>query len=201
MIIPNKHSGYIAGQRLYNFGGGGSGGGDTAPIPIPTPAPPPPPPPTRGSLGNMGGPGRTYFQQNPDVAAAYTTNSGGLSPTAFAQQHYQNFGQYEGRIDPSQQFYQPVYQQQYQNYSMTNPFSVSQYNTPTATQPFNPYMPQFQPAFNPYTNSYGYGGIGMPTQPNYGPSRAIVSRSAGVSGAPPVVRRASGGIASLEIKK
>ena len=43
-----------------------------------------------------------YFQVNPDVAAAYTQNPLGLTPEAFAQAHYTNFGQKEGReFEPS----------------------------------------------------------------------------------------------------
>lgn len=38
-----------------------------------------------------------YFQQNPDVAAAYQQNSYGLTPEQFAQTHYTNFGQFEQR--------------------------------------------------------------------------------------------------------
>ena len=43
-----------------------------------------------------------YFQVNPDVAAAYTQNPLGLTPEQFAQAHYTNFGQKEGReFEPS----------------------------------------------------------------------------------------------------
>jgi hypothetical protein len=38
-----------------------------------------------------------YFTQNPDVAAAFAQNSYGMTPEAFAQTHYTNFGQAEGR--------------------------------------------------------------------------------------------------------
>jgi hypothetical protein len=87
-----------------------------------------PPPTQRGSLDSVGGGGRTYFEQRPDVAAAFNQNSQGLSPTQFSQQHFQQFGQFEGNVnDPSKQFYQPVYQPQYQNYNMGNPMSISQY--------------------------------------------------------------------------
>jgi len=57
--------------------------------------------------------------------------------------------------------------------------------------------------FNPFSygqSSFGGAntmGFGAPAQPNYGPSSAIVSRSAGVRGTPNVMRRASGGIADL----
>lgn len=63
-------------------------------------------------------------------------------------------------------------------------------------------MPQMSTPFNPYTNSYQQqtpSSYQQPAaQPNYGPSQAIVSRSAGVRGTPNVVaRRAEGGITSL----
>ena len=38
-----------------------------------------------------------YFEQNPDVAAAYQQNSYGLTPAQFAQTHYERFGQFEQR--------------------------------------------------------------------------------------------------------
>jgi hypothetical protein len=42
----------------------------------------------------------TYFEQNPDVAAAYKQNSQGLTPDQFAAEHYQKFGATEGRTAP-----------------------------------------------------------------------------------------------------
>jgi hypothetical protein len=100
----------------------------------------------------------------------------------------------------SSQFYQPVQQQNYQNYA--NPqgqMGVSQYGQ----QPSG--MPQMQTPFNPYTNSYQQA---MPMANQYqqpmaprvssGPSQAIVSRSAQMRGTPNVMaRKAEGGIASL----
>lgn len=163
----------------------------------------------RGNPDAVSGGGRTYFQQRPDVAAAYNQNSQGMSPTQFAQQHFQQFGQFEGNVsDPSQQFYQPVYQPQYQNYAMTNPMGVSQYGQGFGG--FNPYAMQMQTPFNPYTNSYGYGmqspfayqqpmqQMAQPVIRSSGPAQPIVSRSAGVRGTPNVMmRRAEGGITSL----
>lgn len=163
----------------------------------------------RGNPDAVSGGGRTYFQQRPDVAAAYSQNSQGMSPTAFAQQHFQQFGQFEGNVsDPSQQFYQPVYQPQYQNYAMTNPMGVSQYGQGFGG--FNPYAMQLQTPFNPYTNSYGYGmqspfayqqpmqQMAQPVIRSSGPAQPIVSRSAGMRGTPNVMmRRAEGGITSL----
>ena len=118
----------------------------------------------------------------------------------------------------SAQFYQPVFQPQYQNYNMGNPMSISQYGQ---MGNFNPFMMQGQ--FNPYANTMqspfsfqpqsqpqmGMGGMGMQTpfssgmsQPapqrvSSGPAQAIVSRSAGLRGTPNVMRRAEGGITSL----
>jgi hypothetical protein len=42
-----------------------------------------------------------YFQQNPDVAAAYQQNTYGLTPEQFAQTHYELYGQNEQRAAPS----------------------------------------------------------------------------------------------------
>ena len=42
-----------------------------------------------------------YFTANPDVAAAYLQNTYGLTPEQFAQTHYQNYGQNEGRAVPT----------------------------------------------------------------------------------------------------
>ena len=42
-----------------------------------------------------------YFQLNPDVAASYAQNTYGLSPDAYAQIHWERFGQFESRIGPS----------------------------------------------------------------------------------------------------
>ena len=42
----------------------------------------------------------SYFQANPDVAAAYAQNTYGMTPEQFAQAHYQNYGQNEGRASP-----------------------------------------------------------------------------------------------------
>ncbi len=42
-----------------------------------------------------------YFDYNPDVAGAYTMNSKGMTPQQFADDHYNNFGQAEGRSSPT----------------------------------------------------------------------------------------------------
>lgn len=138
----------------------------------------------------------------------------------------------------SGQFYQPIYQPQYQNYNVTPSMGVAaygttpgmgyfmqnpdvqqaygqnnygmnpdqfaqthfqrfgqfeqraaptpQYNPYQMTTPFNPYMGGFQTPFS------------TPQRASSGPIGSIVSRSAGVRGAPAVMaRRATGGIADL----
>lgn len=42
-----------------------------------------------------------YFQQNPDVAAAYLQNSYGMTPDQFAAAHFQNYGAAEQRAAPT----------------------------------------------------------------------------------------------------
>lgn len=97
------------------------------------------------------------------------------------------------------QFNQPIYQSNYQNYNTGNPMAISQYGQGPDYYSMSLAQNMNTP-FNPYTNSYqqqtpfSY----QQAQPNYGPSQAIVSRSAGMRGTPNVVaRRAEGGIASL----
>ena len=205
MIIPSKHSGYQAGIRLYpgGSGGGGSGGGGIFGGSPPSP-----------NLGynqqgqltpvNQLGPGFSNgmfgrFDNTPysghQFAPTPQTPPSGYRPTG------------------DQQFYQPVYQQQYQNYSMGNPMSISQYGQ----------QPSYGGGYGGGMGGYGgYGGMGgygggydggfMPqmqssfnyqqpqqtmARPNYGPSQPIVSRSAQMRGTPNVMRRAEGGITSL----
>jgi len=50
----------------------------------------------------MATPLQSYFQANPDVAAAYAANSYGLTPEQFAEAHYTTFGAAEGRVAPVQ---------------------------------------------------------------------------------------------------
>lgn len=52
---------------------------------------------TSGSLSGL----PTYFQQNPDVAAAYAENTYGLTPQQFAAEHYARYGQTEQRVSPT----------------------------------------------------------------------------------------------------
>ena len=228
MIIPNKHSGYQAGIRVYPFGGGGGGGeqlpgtgdsqigntGGTTPVGTGVAIPPPPPPPQpqtmTGQIYNQNlqsgmtdaqmrtmrsGPGEDspflYNSTSPNQWNDAVTQAGMASPT--------------GRpLAGSAQFYQPVYQPQYQDFNMGNRMGVSQFGQQPSFG--GGFMPQMQTPFNPYTNSFGggFGGRFMPQQQpmqspfrSSGPTQPIVTRSAGMRGTPNVVRRAEGGIASL----
>lgn len=165
MIIPNKHSGYQAGIRLYPGGGGAGNLGGVNPINSPTtPAPP------SGISDALGGGARTYFQQRPDVAAAFNKDSKGMDPNQFVQQHFQQFGKNEGNVtDPTKQFFQPVYQPQYQNYNTGNAMNVSQYGQPAQPQMnwqtgqmTQPAQPVQQPSmFGGQMQGGGYGAYGM----------------------------------------
>ena len=53
-----------------------------------------------GALAPAPAPQIAYFQQNPDVAAAYQQNTYGLSPEDFAKAHWERFGQFEQRVSP-----------------------------------------------------------------------------------------------------
>jgi hypothetical protein len=53
-------------------------------------------------------------------------SGGGVSNDDYTSKNRPNFTKY----GPNGQFYQPIYQQQYENYATTNPLSVSQYGTP-----------------------------------------------------------------------
>lgn len=223
MLIPNKYSGYQAGVRLYPFGGGGGGGqpgmgdsqigntGGTTPVGTGVAIPPPPPPPQpqvmTGQIYNQNlqrgmtdeqmrtmrsGPGQDspflYDSTSPNQWNEAVTQAAMQSPT--------------GRpMIGSAQFYQPVYQPQYQDYNMGNRMGVSQFGQGMGG--FNPYAMQMQTPFNPYTNSFQpQMGMGMQTPFSSGMSRPrqqpIVTRSAQVRGTPNVMmRRAEGGIASL----
>lgn len=191
MIIPNKYSGYQAGIRLYPGGGGGGGG----PAPAPA-APPPPPPPSNpwDKLGVntqagydtlMGQKGKPYEQSggaynsllsqgfNDDQIRSSMSSIYGAPSNESYNAMVQNAGMTSATGRPvagSAQFYQPVYQSQYQNYNMGNPMSVSQYGQQPQQPQMNwqtgqmmqPAQPVQQASFNPYTNSFGggFGGFG-----------------------------------------
>jgi len=185
MIIPNKHSGYQAGIRVYPLGGGGGGGGESTPAPV---APPPPPPPAWANLGVNTERGYNTLMQ---TQAPGTTGQqkGGLynnmlsqgfnddqirssADTLFGKQSnsdWSQLAQYAGQQSPtgrplpgSAQFYQPVYQSQYQNLNTGNRMGVSQYGqnmggfgggfTPQTQQPT---------MFGGQMQGGGYGQFGM----------------------------------------
>ena len=49
-----------------------------------------------------------YFQQNPDVAAAFQQNSYGMTPDQFAATHFQNYGTKEQRAAPTTSYEQMI---------------------------------------------------------------------------------------------
>lgn len=228
MLIPNKHSGYQAGVRLYPFGGGGSsegsvpGMGDsqigntggTTPIGTGVSIPPPTSPtvfvPGMGDsqIGNTGGttpigtgisipPPATPTVSVPGMGNSQIGNTGGITPIGTGV----NIPPVTPPFRPmsgADQFYQPVYQPQYQDYNVGNRMGVSQFGQGMGG--FNPYAMQMQTPFNPYTNSFqSQMGMGMQSPfRSSGPARPIVTRSAQARGTPNVMmRRAEGGIASL----
>lgn len=92
---PTFGGGSWGGQSLFSQQGmqditnwlNQQGGGQATPAPAQPPAAPQFSNPTA----------QAYFTQYPDVAAAYSQNSFGLSPDDFAMLHYQKFGQGEQR--------------------------------------------------------------------------------------------------------
>jgi hypothetical protein len=161
MIIPNKYSGYQAGIRLYPMGGGGGGtslpgtgdsqigntGGTTGitGAVIPPASTPFVSVPGMGDsqIGNTGG--------TTGIMGAVIPPAPPVSVPGMGNSQIGNTGGATGItgavIPPTQpitqpstgrplpgaaQFYQPIYQPQYQNYNMGNPMSVSQYGQ----QPF-----------------------------------------------------------------
>ena len=143
-----------------------------------------------GNYSNMVNQANRFGVSQADIQRAIGPNTDLY--TYMNRPDYQKFGN-NGQYNPT------IYQSNYQNYNTGNPMAISQYG-----QGMNPYsmnaMYAMNTPFNPYTNSYqqqtpfSY----QQAQPNYGPSQAIVSRSAGMRGTPNVVaRKAEGGIASL----
>jgi hypothetical protein len=94
---------------------------------------------------------------NPDVAAAYLTNSYGMTPEQYAAAHYSQYGQYEQRTAPSTSPFANATQgfgQNFQNYQSI-PIGA-QYNPNVVGGTGSPYsqiMGQMRPntpAYNPY---------------------------------------------------
>jgi len=123
---------------------------------------------------------------------------------------YMNRPNYQQYSPANNQFNPTIYQSNYQDYNTGNRMGVSQYGQGTS----NPYgigLDLASTPFNPYSNGYQTTPFTAPQaqtyypsvpQSNYGPSRAIVGRSAGMRGTPNVVaRKAEGGIASLMDKE
>lgn len=154
MIIPNKYSGYQAGIRVYPLGGGGGGGGGSPEQPAAPVAPPPPPPPPWANMGVntqqgydtlMQAKGQPWEQSggvyNSLLNQGFTSNQIRDSATqvygAPSNANWTGMVQNAGMTSPtgrpmagSDQFYQPIYQPQYNNY--VNPLlsgNVSQYGT------------------------------------------------------------------------
>lgn len=248
MIIPSKHSGYQAGIRVYPMGGGGGGGGPTEVATPSTPAPPPPPSnpwdkmavntqqgynTLQGMRGTPWGQSGNAYNEllNQGFTSGQIKESAGSMYGAPSDANWGALVQNAGMTSPtgrpmagSDQFFQPIYQTQYQDYNMGNPMSISQYGQQPSYGGFGGYgggygggmggygggfggfgggmggyMPQMQTPFNPYMNQYQspFSYQQQPSQPNYGPRQPIVSRSAQARGTPNVMRRAEGGIASL----
>ena len=154
MIIPSKHSGYQAGIRLYPGGGGGGAPEEVAASSTPTT------PPTNNAgtstiprdnlnLRNMAGMpynqvGQQYnalLQQGytgNDIRGALTTNGKPVSDSDYGFL-VQDAGMKSPTGRPmagSDQFFQPVYNSQYQNYARpATQFDVSAYGTQPSRSP------------------------------------------------------------------
>jgi hypothetical protein len=132
MIIPNKHSGYQAGIRIYPLGGGGGGGGESAPA---APAAPPARLPSAAPAPQF----QTYGQG--DRTGSLVQAGAGMRPSAldysrpiFDPNYKDNITGYE----QSSQFYQPIYQSQYQNYARpATQFDTSMYGTQPVQSPLS----------------------------------------------------------------
>ena len=125
MLIPNKFNGYSRdGRRLYHFGGGGGGGGPAEP-------PPPPPPPPRMASAAPPPVFQTYGSGDRTGSLVQSGNSFRPSTLDYSKPIYDpNYADNITGYQESSQFYQPIQQQQYTNYTTTNPLGVSQYGTP-----------------------------------------------------------------------
>ena len=87
-----------------------------------------------------------YFQQNPDVAAAFKADPKGLTAAQFAQQHYQEFGQKEGREAPP---VRPTLGSQLQKYGAYNVAGF----TPAQQAALDAAARQGIGAYNPYMDN------------------------------------------------
>lgn len=221
MIIPNKHSGYQAGIRLYYI----NGGGPPAPVQTSDNAYTSQNRPGYQSTGTNGQFNQPIYRPQPQNYT--TTNPLGVSqygtqqtPQSMVDSAYAGQGRYGSGNAPDQV---DLAGRQYhinelstgkmapQDFNRSFNFAAQQspvyQNNAGYSGGYNGYgsmggsfMPQMQTPFNPYTNSYMQG---LPSNNQYqprassGPSQAIVSRSAQMRGTPNVISRAEGGIASL----
>jgi hypothetical protein len=173
MLIPNKHSGYQMGIRLYPGGGGGQMGTST-----PAAASAPSNPYDKLGVNTQVGyntlmqtqaPGTTGQQKgnlyNNMLGQGFNDNQiRSSADTLFGKQSdtdWSQLAQYAGQQSPtgrpmpgSAQFFQPVYQQQDQNYNTGNAMGVSQYGTQ------NNFNPQTQSMFGGQMQGGGYGQYG-----------------------------------------
>ena len=125
MLIPNKFNGYTRdGVRRYHFGGGGGGGG-------PAPAPPPPPPPPRMASAAPPPVYTTYGSGDKTGSLVQSGNSYRPSSLDYSKPIYDpNYADNITGYQDSSQFYQPIQQQQYANYTTPlTAFNVSSYGT------------------------------------------------------------------------
>jgi len=131
-----------------------------------------------------------YFQLNPDVAAAYLTNSYGMTPEQFAAAHYAKYGQFEQRISPSTSPFANATQgfaQNFQNYQSI-PIGA-QYNPNVVGGTGSPYsqiMSQMRPA-GPYNAYMGVasntpmGGYDPALYERIAQSNAVANLAAGTA--------------------
>jgi hypothetical protein len=208
MIIPSKHSGYVNCVRLYNGGGGGGGasasvadsggtgsnpgfsitdGGTTGTTSGTTTTTPAVAPwgTTQQSKANYYNSQLGMGQNDAQIRASVEGNTqfGGPQSNVDWNTLIQTAAMNNPTGRPmagSGQFYQPVYQQQYQNYNTGNPMGISQYGQqpsgglPQMQTPFSMFGGQMMGGgygqfgdnnpYNPFTNSF----LNMPSNLNQG---------------------------------
>lgn len=208
MIIPSKHNGYVNGVRRCNGGGGGGGAsasvadsganpgftitngdasgatGTTSGTTTTTPAVAPWGT-TQQSKANYYNSQLGMGQNDAQIRASVEGNTqfGGPQSNVDWNTLIQTAAMNNPTGRPlagSGQFYQPVYQQQYQNYNTGNPMGISQYGQqpsggiPQMQTPFSMFGGQMMGGgygqfgdnnpYNPFTNSF----LNMPSNLNQG---------------------------------
>jgi len=130
MIIPSKYSGYQAGIRLYPGGGGGGAPAETAPS-----APPPPP----DRMTSAAPPPMFQTYGSGDRTGSLVQAGGGMRPSQsdYSRPIYDpNYADNITGYQQSSQFYQPIYNSQYQNYARpATQFDASTYGTQPVQSP------------------------------------------------------------------